>query len=106
MHLRPAAIEHGHVHAAAHHELGQRHAIGLVQIEDDAGSRMRTARSKGSAKVAAAVPGARPRETAPEIAAAGGIDVRARLLALAQDDLRGGRAPCRPRSARRRAWCG
>ena len=52
------------------------------------GWRSRTVRSSGTARSAAAVPGARPTDTAPGQPLPGRLHVDPRLLALAQDQLR------------------
>ena len=89
VHGRRPAVEHGHVHAPGHDELGERGPVGLVEIEDDArDGRSRTVRSSGTARSAAAVPGARPTDTAPGQPLARRLHVGPRLLALAQDKLR------------------
>ena len=103
--MRPSAVEHREVHAAVHDELRQRRAVGLVQVEHDAGWRSRTVRSSGSARPRPRCPGARPTETAPDRPARPRSCRPAPARTGAGSAARGGRAPCRPRSASRRAWC-
>jgi hypothetical protein len=85
---RLVAIEHGQVHAAVHDELAQRGAVVLVQVEQDAGvSRTHGAqqrqRERGGRRA-----GRQPHRHLAREPLAGRFHVHARLLALAQDDLR------------------